>query len=116
MIAGADTVIITASWTYAVLCNYPKTQRKLQAEVDAFIKKHGRVPEFEDRLELPYYIAVQKECIRYRPTLYFIIPRTSNQNGKLSYFCRRYKSRLNLLFFFFSYLQKLRYSKRHHNG
>lgn len=73
---------ISTSWTYSILCHHPEVQKKLAEEVDAFIRKHNRIPTFEDRLELPYYIAVQKECIRYRPPVYFSIPRKASEDSK----------------------------------
>lgn len=79
--AGSDTVAISTSWTYAILCQYPEVQKKLADEVDAFINKHKRIPTFEDRLELPYYISVQKECLRYRPPAYFGVPRKASEDG-----------------------------------
>lgn len=80
IVAGGDTVAISTSWTYSILCHHPEVQKKLAEEVDAFIRKHNRIPTFEDRLELPYYIAVQKECIRYRPPVYFSIPRKASED------------------------------------
>ncbi|PHZ09551.1 cytochrome P450 [Rhizopus microsporus ATCC 52813] len=35
-------------------------------EVNAFIKRHEPDPTFADREELPYFIAFEKECIRFR--------------------------------------------------
>ncbi|KAG2230874.1 hypothetical protein INT48_003037 [Thamnidium elegans] len=81
LVAGSDTVAISASWTYAILCHYPEVQKKLADEVDAFINKYKRIPTFEDRLELPYYISVQKECLRYRPPVYFGVPRKASADG-----------------------------------
>lgn len=80
--AGGDTVAITTCWTYAILCHYPDIQQNLAEEVDSFITKHRRIPTFEDRLELPYYIAVQKECMRFRPPAYFIVPRKASKDSK----------------------------------
>lgn len=83
LIAGGDTVAITTSLTYAILCHHPEVQEKLQQEVDAFIREYNRAPTFEDRLEFPYYIAVQKECIRFRPPLYFGVPRKNSKDGNV---------------------------------
>ncbi|KAI7904795.1 cytochrome P450 [Cokeromyces recurvatus] len=80
LIAGGDTVSVAASFTFAILCHYPDIQQKLANEIDDFIRKYHRIPRFDDRLELPYYIAFQKECLRYRPAVYFSIPRKANQD------------------------------------
>ncbi|CEG66623.1 hypothetical protein RMATCC62417_03168 [Rhizopus microsporus] len=45
---------------------YPDVQEKVYEEVNAFIKRHGRDPTFTDREVLPYFIAFEKECIRFR--------------------------------------------------
>ncbi|KAI8644833.1 cytochrome P450, partial [Parasitella parasitica] len=75
LVAGTDAVSSSTAWTFATLCHYPDVQRKLAEEIDNFIRKHYRIPTFDDRLELPYYNAVQKECLRIRPPVYFGIPR-----------------------------------------
>ncbi|CEP10775.1 hypothetical protein [Parasitella parasitica] len=80
LVAGTDTVASSIAWTFAILCHYPEVQRKLGEEVDNFIRKHYRIPTFDDRLELPYYNAVQKECLRIRPPVYFGIPRAAAED------------------------------------
>lgn len=60
--AGADTISVSLSWMFVILSNFPDVQKKLRAEVDAFVNAHGRLPTFEERDQLPYAIAVQKEC------------------------------------------------------
>ncbi|ORZ02475.1 cytochrome P450 [Syncephalastrum racemosum] len=69
--AGADTIGVTLTWQTAILCHYPEVQKKIQAEVDAFIKEHGRLPSFAERNSFPYLISVHKECFRYKPTTPF---------------------------------------------
>ncbi|KAI8139433.1 cytochrome P450 [Fennellomyces sp. T-0311] len=64
---GTDTTAATLSWVFAILLHHPETCRKLNAEVDAFIHEHGRLPRFSERDSLPLLISVQKECIRYKP-------------------------------------------------
>lgn len=86
--AGGDTVALSTCWTYAILCHHPEVQQKLAEEVDAFICKHRRIPSFEDRLELPYYIAVQKECVRFRPPVHFTVPRKTSKDGRYTKSCK----------------------------
>ena len=43
---------------------YPDVQRKAQAEIDAVVGPN-RLPDFEDRLLLPYINAVVKELMRW---------------------------------------------------
>jgi cytochrome P450 len=60
---------------------YPEVQKKAQAELDQVLG--GRLPEFNDRPNLPYINAILKECIRWQPaaplgTYSFLL---SKQNG-----------------------------------
>ena len=43
---------------------YPEAQRKAQAEIDAVVGPH-RLPDFDDRLSLPYINAIVKESMRW---------------------------------------------------
>ena len=72
--AGTDTVSVTLHWGFAILCHYPQVQAKMSAEIDCFIKEHGRFPEFSERDQVPYCISVMKECMRYKPTTPFGLP------------------------------------------
>ena len=47
---------------------YPEVQRKAQAEIDAVVGPH-RLPDFEDRLSLPYINAIVKESMRWHLAL-----------------------------------------------
>lgn len=49
-----------------ILCNHPKEQRQLQAEMDAFTEKYKRLPKFEERDHFPLLNSTQKECMRMR--------------------------------------------------
>lgn len=70
---GSDTISGTLSWMFAVLLHHQDVQEKLCIEVDTFIKEHNRLPEFTDREAMPYLIAVQKECMRYRPVTHLAL-------------------------------------------
>lgn len=80
--AGTDTISVTMSWNYAILCRYPDLQRRVSAEIDAFIKTHGRIPHFNEREEIPLCISVMKECMRYRPTSSFGVSHTTDKDSK----------------------------------
>ncbi|RCH84474.1 hypothetical protein CU097_006601 [Rhizopus azygosporus] len=67
LVAAIDTVSITTVWAVAYLCNHPKVQENMHQEIDTFVKKHGHIPSFTDRAELPYCFSFQKECLRFRP-------------------------------------------------
>lgn len=70
------------SWNYAILCRYPDLQKRVSAEIDSFIKIHGRVPDFSEREELPLCISVMKESMRYRPTSPFGVSHTTDKDSK----------------------------------
>ncbi|ORE10331.1 cytochrome P450 [Rhizopus microsporus var. microsporus] len=74
LFAAIDTVSVTTTWAVAYLCNHPKVQEKMYQEIDTFVKKHGRIPSFTDRAELPYCFSFQKECLRFRPPGFTGIP------------------------------------------
>ncbi|CAO3659786.1 unnamed protein product [Rhizopus stolonifer] len=78
--AGIGTTSDSTSWVIAILCNYPKVQKKLCDEIDLFMKKHDREPTFADREELPYFMAVAKECIRFRPAKDFGLPHKATED------------------------------------
>ncbi|KAF1806535.1 cytochrome P450 [Mucor lusitanicus] len=78
--AGTDTISVTMSWNYAILCRYPDLQKRVSAEIDSFIKIHGRVPDFSEREELPLCISVMKESMRYRPTSPFGVSHTTDKD------------------------------------
>lgn len=79
--AGTDTISVTLHWTFAIMCNYPTVQQRVVAEIDQFIEKNGRIPEFTEREEVPYCISVIKECMRYKPTTPFGLPRAVHEDG-----------------------------------
>ncbi|KAG2220754.1 hypothetical protein INT45_012247 [Circinella minor] len=68
ILAGTDTTAVTISWGFLRISSMPEIQKKIQEEIDAFVNKYGRVPFFWERDEVPYMIAVQRECMRTRPS------------------------------------------------
>ena len=49
---------------FLAMALYPEAQRKAQAEIDAVVGPH-RLPDFDDRLSLPYINAIVKESMRW---------------------------------------------------
>lgn len=80
--AGTDTISVTMSWNYAIMARYPELQKRVAAEIDEFIKKNGRVPDFNEREQIPLSISVMKECMRYRPTSSFGVSHTTDKDSK----------------------------------
>ncbi|KAG2220767.1 hypothetical protein INT45_012260 [Circinella minor] len=80
LIAGSDTSAVTLDWSFLILSTKPDVQKKIQQEIDAFVEKNGRLPEMWERDSVPYLTAVQKECMRIRPTTPFGVPHESNED------------------------------------
>ena len=66
-----------------ILCRHPEVQRQITDELDEFIAKHKRLPLFDERESLPYSIAAQKECMRFRPATPFGLPHEAIEDCKL---------------------------------
>ncbi|KAI8391167.1 cytochrome P450 [Radiomyces spectabilis] len=78
--AGTDTIAVTLTWAIAILVHHPEVQQNICQELDGFIKAHSRLPKFTERDALPYFIAVQKECMRYRPSVPFSVPHRATED------------------------------------
>ena len=65
------------------MSNYLEEQRKAAAEIDAFIQLNGRLPNFNERTQVPYCISFIKECMRFKPTTAFGIPHAVYNDGKI---------------------------------
>ncbi|KAI9477132.1 cytochrome P450 [Zychaea mexicana] len=69
--AGTETMAATLQWAFAVLSTQCEAQEKIQEELADFISEYQRLPDFSERNAFPYLVAVQKECMRFRPTTPF---------------------------------------------
>ncbi|CAO3645253.1 unnamed protein product [Cunninghamella blakesleeana] len=78
--AGVDTTSVTLTWLTIILSNHPEVQTKLHQEIDDFINKHGRLPTFQERDQVPYLISVQREALRYRSIGPFGVPHVANKD------------------------------------
>jgi cytochrome P450 len=66
--AGIDTTVSAVMSFFLAMLVYPDVQVKAQAEVDRVIGP-DRLPEFEDREDLPYVEGIVNECLRWLPVL-----------------------------------------------
>ncbi|KAF8511387.1 cytochrome P450 [Gautieria morchelliformis] len=66
--AGSDTTVHTLHTFILAMVLSPEVQKKAQAELDAVVGPN-RLPEFEDRNNLPYINALCKEVLRWHPLL-----------------------------------------------
>ncbi|KAF5353962.1 hypothetical protein D9756_007033 [Leucocoprinus leucothites] len=62
---GADTTVSTVQSYFMAMALYPEVQKKAQEELDRVLG--GRLPEFNDRPNLPYINAMVKESMRWQP-------------------------------------------------
>ncbi|KAL0075873.1 hypothetical protein J3Q64DRAFT_1773125 [Phycomyces blakesleeanus] len=80
IVAGTDTTALTTTWLLAIIANRPDIQRKIQAEIDDFVAKNGRLPMYSDRESFPYLAATQKEGLRLRPITEFGVPHEASED------------------------------------
>ncbi|KAK0469623.1 cytochrome P450 [Desarmillaria tabescens] len=66
--AGADTTVSAVLSVMLAFLLYPEVQAKAQAEMDAVVG-HTRLPNFDDREQLPYLNAVVLEALRWNPVV-----------------------------------------------
>ncbi|KAK0469561.1 cytochrome P450 [Desarmillaria tabescens] len=64
--AGADTTVATLLSIILAFLLYPEVQVKAQAELDAVVGS-TRLPNFDDRPQLPYIEAILLEALRWNP-------------------------------------------------
>jgi cytochrome P450 len=95
--AGTETVSATMYWLFAIACNLPEVQTKLQAEIDTFIRSHQRLPEFSERLAFPYMNAVIKETMRFKSATPFGIPHKATKDSKLFFVKNGFVQRTNFI-------------------
>lgn len=80
---GTDTVSVTLSWVFAIMCNYPQVQKRAAAEIDHFVSLYRRIPLFSEKNSLPYCVSLLKECMRFRSTTPFGVPHEANKDSKV---------------------------------
>ncbi|KAF5354017.1 hypothetical protein D9756_007058 [Leucocoprinus leucothites] len=61
---GADTTVSTIQSYFMAMSLYPEVQKKAQEELDRVLG--SRLPEFNDRPNLPYINAMMKESLRWQ--------------------------------------------------
>ncbi|KAK0469549.1 cytochrome P450 [Desarmillaria tabescens] len=74
--AGADTTVSTVLSAILAFVLYPEVLVKAQAELDAVVGQ-SRLPNFDDRPQLPYIEAVLYEALRWNPVVPLSIPHRS---------------------------------------
>jgi cytochrome P450 len=67
-LAGLDTTVGAVESFVLAMVVYPYIQARAQAELDKVVGR-GRLPEFDDKKDLPYVNAVMSECLRWLPVV-----------------------------------------------
>lgn len=73
MAGGIDTTATTLEWLFYILSDHPDKQKKMQDELDKVVGP-DRLPEWEDRDDLPYVNAVICELMRWKHFAPFGLP------------------------------------------
>ena len=63
---GTDTTVSANSSFFLLMSIHPEVQRKAQEEIDRVIG-HDRLPNAQDRKNLPYVDAIMREVMRLNP-------------------------------------------------
>ncbi|KAJ3554446.1 hypothetical protein NM688_g3107 [Phlebia brevispora] len=63
--AGADTTVAALTNFFLAMRTYPDIQKRAQAELDSVLGRE-RLPDFGDRVQLPYVSAIVKESLRWK--------------------------------------------------
>lgn len=70
---GADTVVSALTTFVLAMVLHPDSQRKAQAEIDAVVG-HGRLPNCQDLISLPYLRCIMQEVLRWGPVAPLNLP------------------------------------------
>lgn len=75
--AAADTLVISLTAFTMAMILFPDVQRKAQKELDRVVGSN-RLPNFDDRENLPYINAIVKEALRWWPVTPMGFPHTAD--------------------------------------
>jgi cytochrome P450 len=65
---GTDTVASANSSFFLLMSLHPEVQQKAQEEIDSVVG-HDRLPNAQDRKDLPYVAAIMREVMRLNPVV-----------------------------------------------
>ncbi|PVU98034.1 hypothetical protein BB561_000145 [Smittium simulii] len=82
LLAGTDTSSVTMSWLLHFYTLYPSIYKKVVREIDEFFPDRSKIIRYKDaQKKLVYFIATVYECMRLKPALSGVLPRTSSNEG-----------------------------------
>ncbi|XP_072043090.1 cytochrome P450 2J2-like [Amphiura filiformis] len=82
-LAGTETSTTTSRWALLYMMMYPEIQAKVQQEIDTVVGRM-RMPQWADRLLLPYTEAVLLEIQRIRTVLPLGVPHVASEDTTLA--------------------------------
>ncbi|XP_072046543.1 cytochrome P450 2J4-like [Amphiura filiformis] len=80
--AGIETSATTLRWALLYMMAHPEIQSKIQQEIDTVVGRN-RMPQWSDRLQLPYTEAVLLEIQRIRTVTPLGVPHVASRDTKL---------------------------------
>ena len=82
-LAGTETSTTTLRWALLYLIMHPEVQVKVHNEIDAVVGRN-RLPQWADRLDLPYTEAVLFETQRWRTIVPLGVPHIASEDTTVS--------------------------------
>lgn len=79
--SAADTTVSALESFFLIMGLYPEVQKKAQAELDTVVEA-GKLPDYNDRPNLPYVNALIKEIFRWNPVLPLALPHSLMQDDE----------------------------------
>ncbi|CAH0019846.1 unnamed protein product [Clonostachys rhizophaga] len=76
---GSDTTVSTLSFFYLAMILYPEVLRKAHEEIEKVVGS-DRLPNFDDRPNLPYVEGIVKEMYRWQPVVPLSLPHRSDED------------------------------------
>ncbi|KAI0002705.1 cytochrome P450 oxidoreductase OrdA-like protein [Xylariaceae sp. FL0662B] len=77
---GSDTSVSTLNTFFLAMLVHPEVQRKAQEEIDRVVGS-DRLPNFDDRENLPYVDAIAREAFRWHPVAPMGIPHLTSADN-----------------------------------
>ena len=86
---GSDTVVSANSSFFLLMSLHPEVQRKAQEEIDRVVG-HDRLPNAQDRKDLPYVEAIMREIARFNTVVPLCETQWARGSAWFTYLCSRY--------------------------
>ncbi|TFK48005.1 cytochrome P450 [Heliocybe sulcata] len=80
--AGSDTTSATTQVFALAMAMHPEVQARAQAELDAVVGPN-RLPDFDDRPNLPYVNAIVRELARWLPVVPLAVPHAASEDDEV---------------------------------